>query len=323
MLIDFISDTDLSVLKSKLQTVPTASSRLEKVASLEVPEKNSLSEHAFAWPEERLFPIYTPDLAMLSSVYLEQNDSVPEFVKTACEEACALFGQEVHIGSLEKVAKAKETLSANDFVFPKREKLPLVDTDSIRMSTGIFLKTASTLTAEDLIVGARQIIKHASVNGEPIIKDLERYALHGTIGVPEADELLKERYLETQDEGYVKIAKELDGDRVRSLKKVAALIFDISKLDLENGIEKTAANVINDLVDDGASSEVFSLGNMEIEADKIASIDSAEWRELYPDSIVEELFNDGGIDMAMLSDLSENVSPEEKEAIASFIESHI
>ena len=323
MLIDFISDTDLSVLKSKLQTIPAASFRLEKVASLEVPDKNSLSDHAFAWPEERMFPIYTPDLAMLSSVYLEQNNSVPDFVKTACEEACALFGQEVSIGSLEKVAKEKETLSANDFVFPKIEKLPLVDKDSIRMSTGIFLKTASVLTAEDLIVGARQIIKHASVNGEPITADIERYALHGTIGVPEADELLKERYLETQDEGYIKIAKELDGYRVRSLKKVAALVFDISKLDIENGIEKTAANVIDDLVDHGSSSEVFSLGNMEIEAEKIASIDSESWRELYPDSVVEELFRDGGIDMSMLSDLSEGVAPEEKEAIASFIESHI
>ena len=323
MLIDFISDTDLSVLKSKLQTIPAASFRLEKVASLEVPDKNSLSDHAFAWPEERMFPIYTPDLAMLSSVYLEQNNSVPDFVKTACEEACALFGQDVSIGSLEKVAKEKETLSADDFVFPKREKLPLVDKHSIRMSTGIFLKTASVLTAEDLIVGARQIIKHASANGEPITADIERYALHGTISVPEADELLRERYLETQDEGYVKIARELDGDRVRSLQKVAALVFDISKLDIKNSIEKTAANVIDDLVDHGSSAEVFSLGNMEIEADKIASIDSEDWRELYPDSIVEELFSDGGIDMSMLSDLSDGVAPEEKEAIASFIKSHI
>ncbi len=323
MLIDFISDTDLSVLKSKLQTVSSASSRLEKVASLEVPDKNSLSEHAFAWPEERLFPIYTPDLAMLSSVYLEQNESVPDFVKTACEEACALFGQEVHIGSLEKIAKKKETLSADDFVFPKRQKLPLVDKDSIRMSTGIFLKTASSLTAEDLIVGARQIIKHASANDEPIAVDIERYALQGTIGVPEADEFLKERYLETEDQGYVKIAQELDGDRIRSLKKVASLVFDISKLDAENNIEKTAATIIDDLVDDGASGEVFSLGNMEIEADKVASIDSAEWRELYPDTIVEELFASGGIDMSMLSDISEDAASEEKDAIASFIESHI
>lgn len=323
MLIDFISDADLSVLKSKLQTVVGASSRLEKVASLEVPDKNSLSEHAFAWPEERLFPIYTPDLAILSSVYLEENDSVPDFVKTACEEACALFGQEVNIGSLEKVAKKKETLSADDFVFPKRQKLPLVDKNSIRMSTGIFLKTASTLTAEDLIVGARQIIKHASANGEPVTEDLERYALYGTIGVPVADEFLRERYLETEDEGYVKIAKELDGDRVRSLKKVASVVFDISKLDIENGIEKTASEVIDDLLDNGASSEVFSLGNMEIEAEKIASIDSADWRELYPDAIVEELFTDGGLDMSMLSDLSDDISIEEKEAVASFIESHI
>ena len=323
MLIDFISDTDLSVLKSKLQTVSSASSRLEKVASLEVPDKNSLSEHAFAWPEERLFPMYTPDLAMLSSVYLEQNESVPEFVKTACEEACELFGQKIQIGSLEKIAKEKETLSADDFVFPKRQKLPLVDKDSIRMSTGIFLKTASSLNAEDLIVGARQIIKHASANDEPIPSEIERYALYGTIGVHEADEFLKERYLETEDDGYVKIAKELEGDRVRSLKKVASLVFDISKLDATNSIEKTASTVINDLIEDGASGEVFSLGNMEIEADKIASIDSEEWRELYPDSIVEELFSDGGINMSMLSELSDGVATEEKEAIASFIETHI
>ncbi len=323
MLIDFISDTDLSVLKSKLQTISNASSRLEKVASLEVPDKSGLSEHAFAWPEEKLFPIYTPDLAMLSSVYLEQNDAVPDFVKTACEEACALFGQEIHIGSLEKTAEKKETLSANDFVFPKIQKLPLVDTHSIRMSSGIFLKTASSLSAEDLVVGARQIMKHASEYDEPVDEDIQRYALNGTIGTHEASEFLEERYLETEDDGYVKIARELSGDRVRSLKKVASLVFDISKLDTENNIEKTAANVIDDLIDDGNAGDLFSIGNMEIEADKVASIDSSEWRELYPDPIVGELFSDGSIDMEMLSGLVDNAATEEKEALAAFIESHI
>ncbi len=321
MLVDYISDPQLTVLKDKLKTIPGTIQRLEKIASPEVPERGELSEQAFAWPEEKLFPIYTPELAMISSVYMEENDSVPDFVKVACEDACQMFGEDVAIGHLEKVSTEKEELSAREFVFPKRKKLPLVDKDSHRMSTEIFTKIASTLSMEDLIVGSRQIVKTGAELSADVSPEVGRYALNGIIDVHIADDFLNARYLDTGDVGYAHVAQNLEGETIRSITKVASLVLDIAELDEANSLVGTAAETIDSLLLPGSNENILSVGGVEFDFEKVAMIDSSEWRELYPDTIVEGLFKNGDIDINILSDISDNSGQEEVDALVGFIQS--
>ena len=321
MLVDYLSDSSLSVLRDKLRTIPGTIQRLEKIASPEVPDRSELSEQAFAWPEEKLYPIYTPELAMISSVYMEENDSIPDFVKVACEDACQLFGEDIFIGSLEKVSAKNEELSSDEFAFPKRKKLPLVDKDSHRMSTEIFTKIASTLSMEDLIVGSRQIVKTGAELGVDVSPETERHALNGIINVHMADDFLKARYLDTGDDRYAYVAQNLEGETIRSITKVASLILDVAELDDANGLVETASAVIDSLVLPGSNENILSVGGVEFDFEKVAAIDSSEWRELYPDTVVEGLFRDGDIDMSVLSDISDNSGQEEVDALVGFIQS--
>jgi len=318
MLVDHFNDTDMNVLKAKIEQVDGAAERLEKVASVKIEDPADLTKEAFAWPDEKLFPIYSPSHALLSSVYLEGNDDVPGFVKEACEEACALFGLDIDIGSLQKTA-SEESLAPSDFLLPAMGKLPVVDEDSLAMSRGILEKTASDLKVDDLIVANRLLVKKASEFGfEPT--DQERvFALDGHIDVLTARNILHDRYMASGDSSYTKLAATLDGDTIVSKGRIAEMVFDVLAIDADNNIEKTAAEAISELVLPGSYPEFITIDNTEFTYEKLASIDSSEWLEMFPRGVVEELFEGGDIDTGYLGEIVDSLSPVEKEAVASFI----
>jgi len=319
MLVDALSDIDMAVLKSKIEEIDGAAHRLEKVASLPLDDRNDLTKEAFAWPEEKLFPIYSPAHALVSSVYLEGNDDVPGFVKEACEEACALFGMDVQIGALEKIASTPDELEASDFLMPAARKLPVVDKDTFRMSASVLEKVASDLTGDDLIIANRQLVKKARDLGEDVSDEALSLGLYGTIDAIGARSTLHERTLITGDERYEKVASDISGDTVYSVEKVASIVMDVLSLDEEHGLDKTAKEAILELVNPGEVSEVFEIGAEEIPVDKIASIDAEDWVDVLPRSIVEGMFSDGYLDTSILREITDNASPEEKEAIAMFV----
>ncbi len=319
MLIDVLNDNDMSVLKGKIAEIDGASHRLEKVASLPIGNRNDLTKEAFAWPDEKLFPIYSPAHALVSSVYLEKNEDVPLFVKEACEEACALFGLDVQIGSLEKVAEEIEQLAASDFLLPSQRKLPVVDAETFRMSASALEKVASMLTPEDLVVANRQLVKKAEELGRQVSDDTLSLGLFGTINTANAQSILHDRKLHTSDTRYEEVASRMTGEALYSVEKVASFVFDVLSLDEDNKLDKTAEETILDFVAPGQIDNVYSLGEEEIPTDKIASIDAESWTNVFPRTLVENLFSGGTINIDMLKEVTDNASHEEKEAIAMFI----
>jgi len=115
-LIDIYSDNNQEVLIKIAEDFPNIINRLTEVGTVELQDKSGLTDNAFAWPEEKLYPIYTKEAALLSSVYMEGVE-VPAFVVENCIGACAAFGVDVEIGTMEKTAE-EESLAASDFVLP-------------------------------------------------------------------------------------------------------------------------------------------------------------------------------------------------------------
>ena len=319
MLVDVLNDKNMSVFKKKVGEIDGIAQRLEKIASLPIEDRDNLTKEAFAWPDEKLFPIYSPEHALISSVYLEGNEDVPYFVKQACEEACALFGFDVKIDSLEKVAEEPEQLEAEDFLLPAQRKLPVVDADTMRMSKSALEKVASMLPIEDLVVANRQLVKKAEELGESVSDKTLSLGLYGTIDTTTARSILHDRKLMTGDDRYEKIASDMKGDTIYSVNKVADIVFDVVHLDKENNFEKTASETILELVTPGVVDNVFQIGEEEIPTEKIASIDAEDWLDIFPRSTVEDLFSEGPLNLSMLKEIADSVSPEEKEAIAMFV----
>ena len=319
MLVDAFNDTDLSTLKEKVASYDGMAHRLEKVASINVEDRTDLTKEAFAWPDEKLFPIYTPAHALVSSVYLEGNDDVPVFVKEACEEACALFGMDVEIGGLEKVASEPEQLSAEDFLLPESRKLPVVDMETFIASKNVLEKVASDLDVRDIVVSHRQLVKKASEVGADVSDREKALGLYGHIDGIAAKSLLHDRYLHTGDNEYVKIAEDISGDLVYSKEKVAQIIFDTVDADMQNGLDFSPHDTISSMVVPGEDMDIVNIDGYEIPMEKIASIDSYDWTEIFPESVVEAMFESGSIDSDMLNDIVDSASGIEKEAMSLFI----
>lgn len=330
MLIDVINDQAQGLLKEKIKIIGFNDERLEKVASLDVPEREELTPEAFAWPEEKMFPIYTPSHALVSSIYLENNDSVPDFVKVACEQACELFGYEIDLsGHYEKTAMDQSEpyapLTPDDYLLPGREKLPIIDSDSYNLSKAEFMNNTQHLTFDEVVVGANQLIKKAELLGKEIDEPMIKLALQGSINTSQLTSYLRDRELLTSDRKYGTITTGFGGETVSSIEKVAAIVKSISILDQENGLTKTAAETITDIVNPNGNSNILQIGVDEYSFDKIAEIDPSDWREVFSETVVQELFKHNGedIDRDGLQRIANNYSDDEKEALSYFINSKI
>jgi hypothetical protein len=319
MLVDAFNDTDLSVLREKALAYKGVSQRLEKVASIEVEDRMSLSPEAFAWPEEKLFPIYTPAHAIVSSAYLEGNDDVPEFVKEACENACVLFGLDITIGEMEKTAEHTESLSPEDFLLPEAQKLPVVDKHTLNLSSGVLEKVARELDARDIIVSHRQLVKKAEELGVDVSDEVRALGLYGHIDGRAAKSILHDRYINTGDSGYIKIAEEITGEYVYQHQKVASILIDVANLDAKNRVDEPARDMIVSMVVPGDDMDSILVNGRDIPMEKIASIDPQDWTEIFPDSIVEKMFSSGDIDGSLLGDIIDSSSESEREIVGLFI----
>jgi len=322
MLVDVFRDSGLAALKDIAASKPDVLPRLEKVASIEDEDADSLSSAAFAWPEERMYPIHTPEHALVSSVYLEGADDAPDFVKQACEEACALFGYDVHIGTINKTAEENEALTEDDFLLPLMRKLPAVDRETTAMSASVLEKNASLLRPDDVIVASRQLVKKAAQFGVDIDDKFRSLALDGHILTSKAKMVATDRAFETGDDSYIKVASELKGEIVADKKKVADVVFSFIELDDKNGISKTAADTITSIVEPGSIDEYLDVDGVDIPVDKVASIDAQDWQELFGRAMTEALFNDGELDFNMLKEVTASMSNDEKEALIEFIEQY-
>ena len=322
MLVDIFHDEDLVALREIAKSKPAVLPRLEKIASIEKEDPDSLANSAFAWPEQKKFPIYTPEHALASSVYLEGADDVPNFVKEACEEACALFGYDIKIGEIEKRAEQKEELRPDDFLLPLMRKLPAVDKETTIVSAGILEKNASLLKPDDIIVASRQLINKASEFDVPIDDKFRTLALDGHIKTAKLSSFATDRMFETGDSEYVKIASSLHGDIIADKRKITDIVFYMIDLDNRNNLEKTAEETILSIVEPGSIDSYIEVGGIDIPTDKIASVDAQDWQELFGRSLTEALFESGDIDMDMFKEVTASMSPDEQEALFEFLEQY-
>lgn len=314
--VDVYSDPNQETLVKIAQELPEVVDRLSMVGEFEIDNKDDLSENAFAWPEEKMYPIYTKEAALLSSVYLE-NAEVPQHVIDNCVEACAAFDVSVEIGSFEKVAN-EDSLSPSDFVLPGRMKLPVVDESTYVTSERLFMDNLEDFSLDETVVGARQLIKKASDMNIEYDSDLKQLGLTGQLNVSKAQELSMERYSETADAEYLNIGEKLAGQSYSSIEKIAEWVVDVNTLDEAHGI--TGSTSLFSAIDPIEKTASLLLDNTEVPFEKIAQIDEGEWTDVLDRDTVGFLFEEGTLDHVKLAGMMHDCSDTEYDVLSSFIQ---
>jgi len=328
-MVDFYTDTNQELLKSFLRNNPEFVDKLEKTASEsgEFIPKNELTKEAFADSVNKMFPVYDKNITNITAMYImAQTDEVPYYVKEAAQEACNIFGLNYDLVGFEKTASVQEKLSSSDFIFPETRKLPVVDEETFNLSESVFLKVAEELSPEDVILGARRLIKKAEEFGLDYNKTLDKLGLVNGVDLYKLAELAQDVSLvfsgEKIPEEIESFIKTASAETIKIVPEDSAYIAVelIKHINEKTGINKTASLLYK--VASENKFDYIALDGYNIPVDKIASIPEDEWREVLP---YEEIayFNNGSFDKKAFEEFVSNMTPHEQDIIYGFIQKYI
>lgn len=116
-----------------------------KTAAFEKVAVDALPSSAFAWEDERRFPIHTKEDAVASILYRSKHASVPTHVDTKLAKAAEIYGLEDHVFAT-KIAQVGHTKVA--YALPDDERLPLSDHGQIKVAEHVLLRDYERLPLE-------------------------------------------------------------------------------------------------------------------------------------------------------------------------------
>lgn len=326
MIVDFYSDKDGKVLKNFLEQNNIELAKLEKTASLneEWPPYSALTKEAFADPDLKMFPIFSKTAALTSAMYIKaQSDEIPYAVKKRAQDACELFGIDEDLVGFKKIAmfNKKQDLLESDFIFPEKRKLPVVDEETWQLSKDVFLKVANELSFDDLVVGSRRLIKKASELGiDEVDEELKTLGLvNKYIDTEKLEDLSRDRFMQTSDDSYLKLAK--IASEIPN-KEAHFLLKELIDLDRKHSTDESA--IVLKKIASQEKDDIINIGGEAVPTEKIASISSDEWRDVFPYSDIDFFLNDDkGFDKQAFETLYQTLSPIEQDVVESFIQNKL
>lgn len=133
-----------------------------------------LPDSAFAWPEERTFPVHDAKHALLSRVYREGVPNVPERVDRVLKEACEIYGVDDSVLAQPKVAAAREPDDA--FLLPHLRRLRVVEPAHVKEAEERLRVEGSKLSVASRALAAGRLVEKAAALGVPVRPETQRQA---------------------------------------------------------------------------------------------------------------------------------------------------
>lgn len=300
-IVDQFSDPGFQVLNQRLQQFPAVDPFI-KEAELNVEENEKLSEHAFAWPERRMFRIDSPSQAALSRLYMEKQASVPKEVVDRCDKVLALYGVEMPL--LEKKASVVEE-DDSAYLLPDIRRYHVKTAEDVDMAIEALRMNHRRLPVDTKARAFVGLAKKAAEFNIPLPMDFLKFA-----GVTMCDgqvlrDCLEARSSTTQDQdiadGYQKLAEEIGrfpqviGDR-NSLVKVAGVIQELDEAaGLTPRYNKTLPDPLLTVFNmDKVADEVMDLAGAQVPLETLLSIPADAYRDVLGEDLAGEFIDPAG-----------------------------
>lgn len=133
-----------------------------------------LPSSAFAWPEERAFPVHDAKHALLSRVYREGVAGVPAHVDRALKEACDIYGVDDALLARPKIAAAVEPEDA--FLLPQHRRLRVTEAGHVKAAEARLLAEGKSLSVASRALAAGRLVEKAAALGVPVRPETQRQA---------------------------------------------------------------------------------------------------------------------------------------------------
>lgn len=338
-MIDIQNDDELVVLKSKLADPANVHAiELLKQASIDA-DFDDIVDSAFADAENRKFPIFSPEMATISALYMQDQDVDP-LVKEACDNSLREWDiQGISTTMLNKEASVKE-LPIEMFLLPSKKKLPVVDKETLEKSASALSGYFGQLSVSDKVEACSNLYKRATtefgIKPEDLGEDVIRYAQEAACDLHKLAMSVNERSAETGYKEYApmirKIAslkEELGGSISFDKNLNSGIALELFTLDKQaNALDLFDAvyDVFNtpflkeDPLEKVATIETFEFGGQEIGLNKLADFSLDEVKDIMGDS-ASEIFDGENITQEKLDTFQSKYPSSATRDLANFISS--
>lgn len=291
--VDQYHDAAYGVLYQRMHQFPELF-QVVKTAEIDPSEGASLPASAFAWPDERRFPIHTREHAAISYAYAKEAAEVPAPVLTRLRDALAVYDVSESLYETAKVAHAAPTVA---YALPEQELLPL---DQLEKSASLFEEQADRLPVE---YRAEAAINLASAGAASL--KVARYA-----GNVVSDTAMAAEWIEARAEAApenMKLAYQRLADGLRKqgpestdragLSKVAATLLDMDRMaGLERLYDRKLPDPMATLFNtDKIASETVDLGGYAMPVSKLAALPVSFWEDLGGHELAREIAPNGKV----------------------------
>ncbi len=302
-IIDQFHDAGYGVLRALMES-HTGAYDLVKTAELSE-SGDELPDSAFAWEDERRYPIHTKEHAVLSALYTKVAAHVPQDVVEKIAEALNIYG--VTGGSLSPV-QVKEAAADDAFIFPEERLYHVKTASDLRVAESRLLEQVSNLTPTRRAEAFTRLYKRAEALGQPLAQRSYQYAGVVETDLREVKTALDARAEATQNESarlaYVKLASTL-GTFPRRLSERGTqvkLAQYISDLDERAGVtrhyDRRLADPISTVFNTTrvlkVGEQMVDLGSTSFPLTSLASLPPAVYGDILGPDIVAEISDPTG-----------------------------
>lgn len=304
--VDQFSDSSFKVLYAAFSEHPETEP-LIKSASIDASENDSRENSAFAWPEMRLFPIDSPDQAVLSKLYMSKQAGIPAEVAKRCDDALAIY--EIDLPLQEKVASDEHL---NDkYLLPDQKKFLVNSPTAVKMAEEMMSRQRRNLDTSTQVSMAVTLVKQAADMG---VRPNANTLSHAGLTMSDTGVLrdwIEARAVATDNaickDAYTKMA-ELIGQRTglesnrEELTKVASALHELDEM---AGLSKHYGRKLPDPMTtvfntDKLADEMLTLAGYPVSLETLLSVDPAVYADVFGDDVASEFVNGQDIDPEQL-----------------------
>ncbi len=334
---DIQNDEGMNILANRLKDQRNRPAvELLKTASIDT-DFNDLVDESFADQENRRFPIFSPEFAVISALHM-QTQEVDPLVKQACSNALLDWKIE---GISPECAYDKEDIGipADRFLMPHKLKLPVIDETSLEKSASVLNGIFDQLEIPEKMVASRKLYKFATeefgMDPTGLSANVVRYAQQSPCDLTKLASSVSSRYAETQNPKYqefiVKIAalkEDIEGSVSFDTSINSGIALDLFKIDKESGLNQ--ADAIYDTfnapfmintegeMEKVATTNSIQVGRYSISENSLMKIASGEIESVYP-GLESKIFEEGVISPEKLVSFTEQITPSAAEEIGRFL----
>ncbi len=338
-MIDIQNDEGLETLKNRLEDRSNLSAvELLKTASVDV-DFNDIINEAFADTENRKFPIYSPEMAVMSAMYMQTQDVEP-LVKQACLNSLKEWGiDDISTDMLLKEAAVE--IPDEMFLIPSKRKLPAIDEETLQKSASTLIGHFASLSISDKVEASGQLYKIATteygIAPEDLDEKIVRYAQEAPCDLNKLAMSVTERYAETHDAKYkdmiqkiASLKEELGGSVSYDKSDNAGIAYDLIMLDKEAGVldlfdavydvhnSPFSINPETGELEKSASESSIVVGRYTIPENELYKVAEEDFENEFP-GLSSKLFEGGTMSVEMVDNFVEEMPYDAIEALGSYL----